>query len=74
MAPVTATGVTQALSIVSSRTGPLTVQDNAPHLPTAISGNDVHGPLTCTDNTPAPVDLGDPNEAGGRSGGQCSAR
>ncbi|SDU78554.1 S8 family serine peptidase [Jiangella alkaliphila] len=72
--PVTATGVTQALSIVSSRTGPLTVDDNAPLLPAAVSGNDVHGPLTCTDNTPAPIDLGDPNEAGGRGGGQCSAR
>ncbi|WP_157987752.1 S8 family serine peptidase [Jiangella endophytica] len=72
--PVTATGTTRALSIVGSRTGPLTIQDNAPHLPAAVSGNDVHGPLTCTGNAPAPIDLGDPNEAAGRAGGQCSVR
>ncbi len=72
--PITATGVTRALSIVSSRTGPLTVEDNAPDLPAAVSGNDVHGPLRCVGNAPAPTDLGHPNDAAGRGGSQCSAR
>jgi hypothetical protein len=72
--PVTVTGVTGALSIVNSRTGPLTVVDNTPGLSVTVSGNIVRGPLTCTGNAPAPVDLDRPNETTGRAVGQCSAR
>ncbi|GAB3450556.1 S8 family serine peptidase [Actinophytocola sediminis] len=70
--PVTVTGVHGALSIVDSRTGPLTVVHNNSDRSATVSGNDVRGLLTCLGNTPAPVDLGRPNTATGWAIGQCS--
>ncbi|WP_194202005.1 glycosyl hydrolase 53 family protein [Glycomyces albidus] len=39
---------------------------------TVIAGNEIHGPLSCRDNRPAPVDRGVPNAVSGPRTGQCS--
>jgi hypothetical protein len=40
---------------------------------TEIEGNQVSGQLSCTNNTPSPIDDGSPNHATGGGTGQCSA-
>lgn len=42
------------------------------NLTTKIEGNDITGQLSCTNNTPAPVDDGSPNSVTGGGSGQCS--
>jgi hexosaminidase len=50
--------------------GPLVVQNNTG--PTIISGNHISGPLSCTGNSPAPTNAGQPNSASGPKSGQCA--
>jgi hypothetical protein len=50
----------------TSGTGP-TVENSI----TEIEGNQISGPLSCTNNTPAPIDDGSPNHATGGATGQC---
>ena len=73
------TTVTGAVSVSGS--GPVSVEDSTVSnglsllrndTSTLVSGNTVGGSLTCTGNTPAPVDNGLANKVSGASRGQCA--
>jgi hypothetical protein len=55
---------------ISRTTGPGPTPGNSV---TKIEGNRISGQLSCTANTPAPIDNGRPNTATGRGTGQCGA-
>jgi hypothetical protein len=52
-----------AVLLVGNRTG---------DIETVVSGNTIRGLLACTDNRPAPIDLGERNSVRGLALGQCS--
>ncbi len=78
------TTVNGAMS-VSGTTGSLAVVDSTirgavslsgartPGVATVIAGNDVTGVLSCTGNTPAPINVGSKNKVRGLAVGQCAA-
>jgi hypothetical protein len=37
-----------------------------------VAGNTIRGPLACSRNTPAPLDLGSANTVNGPAAGQCA--
>ena len=55
---------------ISTTTGPGPTVENSI---TEIEGNRISGQLSCTANTPAPIDDGSPNTTTGRGTGQCAA-
>jgi hypothetical protein len=68
--PVTATGSGPVGVEDSTLTGPVTMLHNT--TATLVSGNRIHGPLTCTGNQPPPTDNGLPNTVSGPRLGQCA--
>ncbi|MEV4534689.1 hypothetical protein AB0J82_12750 [Asanoa sp. NPDC049518] len=70
---------------VSGTTGSLAVVDSTirgavslsgartSDIASVIAGNDVAGVLSCTDNTPAPINVGSKNKVRGLAVGQCAA-
>jgi len=73
--PVTVTGTTGSVAVVDSTIiGPATLRNNATgDVEPIVAASTVDGPLSCTGNSPAPIDLGAPNSVTGPATGQCAA-
>ncbi|MDG4797333.1 M14 family zinc carboxypeptidase [Micromonospora sp. WMMD1082] len=72
--PVNVTGTTGPVLLVGNRiSGPVNVVNNAGAAP-LVAGNTVNGPLGCTGNAAAPVDLEVANSVSGPTFGQCVRR
>ncbi|HET9611175.1 MAG TPA: hypothetical protein VFP06_16310 [Acidimicrobiales bacterium] len=73
--PLTISGTTGSVAVVdSSIDGPATLRNNATgDVAPIVAASTVSGPLSCTGNTPAPIDLGAPNSVSGPATGQCAA-
>jgi O-glycosyl hydrolase len=71
--PVWISGATERVMISGAQvTGPVTVTNaDTGFAPIVISGSTVQGPLSCSGNSPAPVDEGVPNTVSGAARGQC---
>jgi hypothetical protein len=71
--PVRVTGTTGSVAVVdSSVTGPLHLTNNTTgDIEPVIAGNSIVGPLSCSGNNPAPIDVDAPNEIVGPISGQC---
>lgn len=71
---VTISGVSGLLALVENYVlGTIETTDNdTGDTPIVISGNQVFGTLSCSGNTPPPVNDGVPNEVTGRQTGQCA--
>ena len=70
--PVSLTGTTGEVEVEGVRiSGPLTLTDTNVAAAPVLAGNIVNGPLSCTGNTPAPVNNGQPNTIRGPATGQC---
>ncbi|MBF9128682.1 carboxypeptidase [Plantactinospora sp. S1510] len=73
--PVQISGTTDAVSLVDNRiSGPVALSANntGSDVP-LLAGNAVSGPLSCALNSPAPTNLGVPNQVNGPKAGQCAA-
>ncbi|MFI5693527.1 M64 family metallopeptidase [Kribbella sp. NPDC051586] len=71
--PVTADRVRRSVVLVGSTVqGPVSVTKASTAQPPALAGNIVNGPLVCSANAPAPVDLEAPNKVSGPRSGQCA--
>lgn len=71
--PVSVTLSTGGLRLDSlTVSGPVTVVGNTGNEPVVIAGNTISGPLSCTDNRPAPVNEDRPNTVRGPAVGQCA--
>ncbi len=57
----------------ASITGTFGVGPTVENAITEIEGNQISGQLSCTNDTPSPIDDGSPNHATGGGTGQCSA-
>ena len=68
--PLHSTGAEQVELVSSSISGPVSITGTTSS--TVLSGNEIRGPLSCSDNDPAPSDLGSPNTVRGPQTGQCS--
>ncbi|HEY3557004.1 MAG TPA: peptidase, partial [Kribbella sp.] len=75
--PVTVTGATRVWlgnpngeCAPATVRGPVAVQNNTGS--TVVSGNHISGPLSCTGNIPAPINVGVPNVVSGLKSGQCA--
>ncbi|WP_022918404.1 PQQ-binding-like beta-propeller repeat protein [Ruania albidiflava] len=72
--PVRIDGATEDVVLQNSTiSGPVRLTNGATKLAPLIGGNAVNGPLSCSDNDPAPVDSGLDNEVRGPQRGQCAA-
>ena len=73
--PVSISGAKGSVALVDSTVrGPVALTGNRTgDIEPVVSGNVVHGPLACTGNSPAPIDLGAPNDVRGPAAGQCAA-
>jgi hypothetical protein len=73
--PATITGATGSVALVDSTVrGSATLTGNATgDIEPIIAGTTITGPLACTGNTPAPIDLGTTNNLSGPASGQCAA-
>jgi hypothetical protein len=72
--PVTVAATTGSVAVVDTTVqGPATLRDNATgDVEPVVAGSTVRGPLSCSGNVPAPVDLGSPNVVHGPASGQCA--
>jgi hypothetical protein len=72
--PVQVRGATGALAIAGSDvTGVVWLTDNnTGDTPIVVAGNRIVGALSCTGNTPSPVNNDEPNEVDGWRSGQCT--
>ena len=73
--PASITGTTGSVALVDSTVrGPVTLAGNATGtIEPIIAGTTITGPLACSGNTPAPIDLGSTNTLNGPASGQCEA-
>jgi DUF4097 and DUF4098 domain-containing protein YvlB len=73
--PVSVSGTTGSVALVdSSINGPVSLAGNRTgDVEPVVSGNTIRGPLACSGNAPAPLDLGEPNSVSGPAAGQCSS-
>jgi hypothetical protein len=71
----TITGTTGSVAVVDSViAGPATIAGNTTgDVEPIIAASTVNGPLSCTGNTPAPINLGEANRVRGSRSGQCAA-
>jgi hypothetical protein len=72
--PFGAIGATGSVALVDSTVnGPvLLVGNRTGDVEPVVAGNTIKGPLACAANSPAPLDLGSPNDVRGPASGQCS--
>jgi hypothetical protein len=73
---VSITGSTESVALVDSTfRGGVTVAGNSStgDVAPVIAANEINGSLACSDNTPAPINLGESNSATGAKSGQCAA-
>jgi hypothetical protein len=72
--PVSISGTTVRVALSGSRlAGPVSLAGNATGAtPIVVTDNDVLGLLSCSGNTPAPVNYGRPNSVTGVASGQCA--
>lgn len=68
--PLHSTGAAAVELVGSSIYGPVTITGTTGS--TILSDNEIRGPLSCSGNDPAPLDLGSPNTVRGPQSGQCS--
>ena len=73
--PVTITGTTGSVAVVDSVVdGPATISGNTTgDVEPIIAASTFNGSLSCSGNTPAPINLGEANSVRGPRSGQCSA-
>ena len=73
--PVSVTGAKGSVALVDSTVrGPAALTGNITgDVEPVVAGNEIHGPLACTRNAPAPIDLGAANDVRGPAAGQCAA-
>ena len=73
--PVSVTGATGSVAVVDSTVrGPLSLANNVTgSVEPIVARNTIHGPLACSGNAPAPIDLDAPNTVRGPASGQCAA-
>jgi hypothetical protein len=70
--PVQLTATSRSVVLVGSRIGgPAVVSASRTTDPAALAGNTIGGSLSCSGNTPAPTNLGAPNNVAGPRTGQC---
>jgi hypothetical protein len=71
--PVSLSGTTGSAAVVGSTIkGPVTLTGtNTPGAAPLVAANTISGPLACTGNTPAPINLGVANQVNGPASGQC---
>ena len=67
--PLRSTGAATVELVGSSIHGPVTITGTTGS--TVLSDNEIRGPLSCSGNDPAPLDLGSPNTVRGPQSGQC---
>jgi hypothetical protein len=54
--------------------GPVALRNNATGtVEPIVARSTVDGPLACSGNSPAPINLGAPNDVTGQATGQCAA-
>ncbi len=73
--PVSVTGATGSVAVVDSTVrGSVSLADNVTgSVEPIVARSTIDGPLACSGNTPAPIDLGAPNTVRGPASGQCAA-
>jgi len=73
--PVTISGASGSVAVVDSTVvGPATLAGNVTgDVEPIIAGSTIRGPLACSGNSPAPIDLGATNTVSGPVSGQCTA-
>ena len=73
--PVRITGTTGSVATVDTTvSGPFVLRNNATgDVEPIVADNTVNGPLSCTGNSPAPINLGAANTVNGPATGQCAA-
>jgi hypothetical protein len=73
--PVRITQATGSVAAVDTTvSGPLVLRNSATgDVEPIVADSTVNGPLTCTGNTPAPINLGAANTVTGPATGQCAA-
>jgi len=73
--PVRISGTSGSVAIVDAGiVGPVALRNNATGtVEPIVARSTVDGPLACSGNTPAPINLGAPNDVTGPASGQCAA-
>jgi hypothetical protein len=73
--PVRISGTSGSVAIVDADiVGPVALRNNATGaVEPIVAGSTVEGPLACSGNSPAPINLGAPNDVTGPAAGQCAA-
>jgi hypothetical protein len=73
--PVSISGTSGSVAIVDAGiVGPVSLRNNATgDVEPIVARSTVDGPLACSGNTPAPINLGAPNDVTGPASGQCAA-
>ncbi len=72
--PVSISGASGSVAVVDSTVrGPVSLANNTTgDIEPIVARSTVNGPLACSGNVPAPIDLGAPNTVRGPASGQCT--
>jgi len=73
--PVSVTGATGSVALVDATVhGPVLLSNSATGaVESIVADSEIRGPLVCTANSPAPINLGAPNDVRGPAVGQCAS-